>query len=507
MKINQQIRCQCWFLPALAALFAWPLIGVPEGIVFEQLPPSPSLGLVQNTNGVWVDPLAPYDSQGLRLWGTPENPTNHDLVLGRQVAFTFNSGSDFDIAPTGSNQVLGVYLDELGTEGAAPLPSGYQIGPDAGASYTWLGGDTVFLATVRASGTIGSPLLFSGPFAGVASAYIGLEFYVSNQVYYGWVRVGAPVSINGGWIYDFAYETSADTPIQAGQVSEPISFTANLTGANETPPNRSGNSGTGTFTQESFLDGFILTYHVELDGSFRPTDAGIFAPPIREGRYPVLIADLGMAQIVFPTPPPIGPVTFAPATANQYPSTIILPPPSHIVYNGQISLSSNQVVQLQSGQLYVNLESAKFRHGELRGQIFPSAPVQFSATLSSHTEFSRSHNVPHGEAQFTLSGTALSYEIALDTNFTRIIAGIYDPGFPQAEIGNRMIWLNTTNAVRIPPGGIPNSPGLPGQLLYSGGLTLPDRQINELENGQSYLEVLAPGCRNGWIGGRITQIP
>jgi len=170
-------------------------------------------------------------------------------------------------------------------------------------------------------------------------------------------------------------------------------------------------------------------------------------------------------------------------------------------------LSSNQVVQLQRGQLYINWESAKFKHGELRGQIWPSAPARFSTTLSTHTEFSRNQNVSRGEAQFTLAGTDLSYKIVLDSNFTRIVAGIYDPGFPQGDFRNRMIWLNTTNAMRIPLGGIPNSPGLPGQLLYSGQLTLPDKQIGELLNGQAYLEVLAPGCRNGWLSGRITPTP
>ena len=210
-----------------------------------------------------------------------------------------------------------------------------------------------------------------------------------------------------------------------------------------------------------------------------------------------------MAQLF--SAPPL--VPFVSAKANLNPPIIVLPPPSHIVYDGQINVTSNQVAQLLRGQLYVNLQSAKFRQGELRGQIWPSAPIQFSATLSSHTEFSRNQNVPRGEAQFTLSGTALSYEIAVDTSFTRIIAGIYGPRICQSEVGNRIIWLNTTNRVQVPAGGFANEPGLPGQWLYSGQLTLPDTQISELDNAQSYLEVLAPGCRNGWIGGRITQNP
>jgi hypothetical protein len=215
------IRRRCWFLPALAVLLAWPLVGAAQGIIYDQLPPSPSLGLVQDpTTGQWVDPFAPYDAQGLRLWGSVDSPVSYNLVIDGQVAFTFTSGYNFEIDPVGNNKVIGGYLDDLGATGAAPLSGGYQIGADAG-EYTWLGDGSLVLATARASDTIGSPILFSGPFAGVASGYIGLEFYVDDEAYYGWVRVGAPATINGGWIYDYAYETAPNTSIFAGEVPEP----------------------------------------------------------------------------------------------------------------------------------------------------------------------------------------------------------------------------------------------------------------------------------------------
>ena len=223
--IKQQANRRCRFWLALAVALALPLISKAQGIIYDQLPPSPSLGLVQDpVTGQWVDPFAPYDAQGLRLWGSAENPASYSLVLNGQVAFTFNSGTDFDIDPAGSNMVIGVYLDSSSAVGAAPLPSDAPIGPDPGA-YAWLGHDPVYgplvLANATGSGIIGDPILFSGPFAGVPSAYIGLEFYEDNQPYYGWVRVGAPASINGGWIYDYAYETVPNTPIEAGAVPEP----------------------------------------------------------------------------------------------------------------------------------------------------------------------------------------------------------------------------------------------------------------------------------------------
>ena len=117
-----------------------------------------------------------------------------------------------------------------------------------------------------------------------------------------------------GWVYDYAYETTPNTPIQAGQINQPILFSANLTGANEVPPRRSRHSGIGTFTLESFEHGFVLDYHLELDGAYAPNSAEIFGPAKRAGRPPTLIADLGGAQIVFSPPlTNIGLVPFAPA--------------------------------------------------------------------------------------------------------------------------------------------------------------------------------------------------
>jgi hypothetical protein len=72
-----------------------------------------------------------------------------------------------------------------------------------------------------------------GYFTGVESAYIGLQFQDAGQTY-GWARAGAPViGINGGWVYDYAYETTPNTPIFAGQraVPEPSAWPLLILGA------------------------------------------------------------------------------------------------------------------------------------------------------------------------------------------------------------------------------------------------------------------------------------
>lgn len=225
---KRQANCRCWLLPALAVVLALPLVGKAQGIVFEQLPPSPSLGLVQNTNGDWVDPFAPYDAQGLRLWGTLVNPSNYDLILNGQTAFIFSSGDSFSITAVGSNAVTATLVGgSLPTSYVVPLTSGQPIGPNA-AGYDWIPGG--LLTATRASDTIGQPNLTIGYFSGLASAYIGLEFYTDGQPYYGWVRVGAPATINGGWIYDYAYETTPNTPISAGEIPEPSTLSLSILG-------------------------------------------------------------------------------------------------------------------------------------------------------------------------------------------------------------------------------------------------------------------------------------
>ena len=83
-------NCQRRLLPTLAVLFAPAVMA--QGIIYVQMPPSPSLGLVQDPNtGQWVDPFASYDAQGLRLWGTAQSPATYNLVLNGQVAYTFTS--------------------------------------------------------------------------------------------------------------------------------------------------------------------------------------------------------------------------------------------------------------------------------------------------------------------------------------------------------------------------------------------------------------------------------
>jgi hypothetical protein len=206
------LKCQCWLLPALAALFGTSAWG--QGtIAYFHLPPTTPVQF-------------PWDAEGQQV-----GPDLAITVNGQTVC-TFSSIDPvsgarpfgFVIQPSSLCAVIAQqpYLGFPDVVWTVPLAAGQEIGPGA-AGYTWLTGDAQTLASAISSGTIGQPWLTGGYFPGVESAYLGFDFQQAGQTYYGWIRVGAPVvGINAGWVYDYAYETVPNTPIFAGEgVPEP----------------------------------------------------------------------------------------------------------------------------------------------------------------------------------------------------------------------------------------------------------------------------------------------
>ncbi len=201
---------QCRLLPALVVLLALGTGSCPgQGtIVYGQFPAT-----IPAT-------ILPFDSWGTRVIGELGFPAvTYDLVINGQSAFTFRSdGTAFDITPSALNAVLAYRQGPLFSPWAIPLQSDTLISDDPG-QYEW-SSESSLLAASRDIGAIGY-------FAWVGSGYIGLQFQQGGQTYYGWVRAGAPLPFfNGGWIYDYAYETVPNTPLHAGEgaVPEPSTF-------------------------------------------------------------------------------------------------------------------------------------------------------------------------------------------------------------------------------------------------------------------------------------------
>jgi hypothetical protein len=214
MKTSVSYRnCWRWLLPALA-IFLSPSVMGQGTIVYVHAP-------LSNPNG---DPNhLPWDSLGTQVGA------DFPIVINGQTVFTLytprvvGQPSAFVIQSTSTSAIVGQqpFLD-FPDVWTVPLSAGTEIGPNA-TGYSWFGGG-LFTASIG-SGSIEDPFLTVGYFTGLESAYLGFQFQQNSETYYGWMRVGCPVvGLNVGWVYDYAYETTRNTPIFAGAVPEPSTF-------------------------------------------------------------------------------------------------------------------------------------------------------------------------------------------------------------------------------------------------------------------------------------------
>ncbi len=119
-------------------------------------------------------------------------------------------------------------------------------------------------------------------------------------------------------------------------------FTVQLNGANEVPPNSSFNTGNGQFT----LNGSLLSWSVGLpDLSFTPSGGHVYGPATTTQTAPALFS--------------LGTPTTGPGPQG---GTLTL-------YSGSTGLTAPQISDLQAGFWYVNILSSQYPDGEIRGQI------------------------------------------------------------------------------------------------------------------------------------------
>ena len=177
------------------------------------------------------DPNFPWDYQGMRLLGL--NPQSYDLDFdgdGTAEFVVYASGPrstrGFEIWGLGQNRVWSYHPTE--TWFAVAMSSGDYIGPSMTSPwFEWYqtqyypSGQPIGANFSSCVGDIGC----IGFYAGLDSAYAGLEFQLNGQTHYGWLRVGAPMpEFNGGWLYEYAYDTRPGAAIFAGAVPEPSAF-------------------------------------------------------------------------------------------------------------------------------------------------------------------------------------------------------------------------------------------------------------------------------------------
>jgi hypothetical protein len=172
-----------------------------------------------------------HQNQGLAL--TPldlNNDGTPDFTFAMLSTAKFSSGG----TTIGFKFFLKVVPGKTGNEAvqgqqaptASAVPAGATIGPQQkfGAGDLYLGIKS-FNGFSRNSGT----------WQNVEFAYVGLKFLINGQVHYGWARIKFPYPGGSGYpggmsfpsIYGYAYESTPNQPIVAGQTSGTAPQTAN----------------------------------------------------------------------------------------------------------------------------------------------------------------------------------------------------------------------------------------------------------------------------------------
>lgn len=153
--------------------------------------------------------------------------TTLDLNNDGVPDFTFAMSSTAHFSSIGYTTRFKFYLkvvpDQTGNQAvqgsqapaASAVPAGVKIGPQekfaSGGLYL------VHQAYSRSGGTAQN----SGTWQKVEFAYVGLKFLLNGQVHYGWARIKFPYpsGYNYPSIYGYAYESTPNTAIVAGQTS------------------------------------------------------------------------------------------------------------------------------------------------------------------------------------------------------------------------------------------------------------------------------------------------
>jgi hypothetical protein len=103
----------------------------------------------------------------------------------------------------------------------AAIPFGTSIGSTT-SGYTWSGGTASLCAVINVDNT--PNLSEIGNFSGMTNGYIGFDLVQDGNNYYGWMQIQSSLGLDLGLygsVTAWAYETSPNTPIFAGEVPEP----------------------------------------------------------------------------------------------------------------------------------------------------------------------------------------------------------------------------------------------------------------------------------------------
>jgi glucose/arabinose dehydrogenase len=161
----------------------------------------------------------------------------------------------------------------------------------------------------------------------------------------------------------------------------------------------------------------------------------------------------------------------------------------HGSFSGTVVLTDTQKAHLLSGETYVNIHTATYSNGEIRGQI---APVLFEASLLGIYENSAVNTAGRGFGSFALVGNELTFNITYGgLSGVASMAHIHGPA-PMGQNAGVQIDLEPYN------GGAFGDHG-----SVSGSVTLTPAQLAMLVDGQTYVNFHTAAHSSGEIRGQI----
>ena len=178
-------------------------------IVYTDVNPDEVLTI---TNGSVTDFAVDFNNDGnedmaVATYGYLYNYGGTDYQLNYVFSFVANNAT---AALVGAMQTVGT--------NQFPATSSLTAGTAIGGASTWLdttaaGGTTYFTAAVG----FGSTLV--GTANTGSDVYLGARFLIGANTHYGWVRINVPADASQATVKDFAYNATANGPINAGQTA------------------------------------------------------------------------------------------------------------------------------------------------------------------------------------------------------------------------------------------------------------------------------------------------
>jgi hypothetical protein len=153
---------------------------------------------------------------------------------------------------------------------------------------------------------------------------------------------------------------------------------------------------------------------------------------------------------------------------------------------GSVAVTAAQVSELLAGRLYVNVHSAAFEKGEIRGQILRPGETLFTAALSGVEEVPRNDSAASGAASLVLS--AARDQVRFRVKVTGTTPSV-------AHLHRGIVGINGSIVYALDP---------PGETI-EGTLAVTPEDVEDLRRRQWYFNVHSAQFSKGELRGQVVR--